>query len=568
MPFLAVLFLWLAQPPLGLFIVACFALVPLLWIIEGSGDLKPRDYFVIWCAGLAYWLLSLQGLRHAHPAMYACWIALSAYLACYLALFVLIVRRLTVHGLPLWVSAPFVWVGLECIRNYLLTGISAAMLGHTLANVPVMIQIADLAGTYGISFVLVSINVAIVLLGRVYRREETYVTVRIPLGVTGALVGATIAYGVFRLNQAPDESEGNRLATFALIQRDEPVTYEQDVDREVEIAERYAQQTVSAAQQAKAANQTIDAVAWPESMFTSGVPWYFAEDNLRIPSTIPLSEPEFHAMIAQGQEEFLRRAFMVQEAVRVTGESESQPHLILGTAVFRYAERPYIYSGVAHVQPSEKAGERFKRPVMAQWYAKTHRVLFGEYVPLASLFRRVGIMLPHVDAGPGPRLMMIGDTGVAPNICIETAVERVTLNHLATLRQRNEKADVVVTVTNDGWFDDSSVLEHHLRCTQLVAVGARRPILSAANNGPTAWIDSCGRIVRRIPSGTNGSIIASPRRDERSSLYLRIGDWPARLAALLCVLAMMELVYHWWQRRSEHPDQDAAPNAAVESSRL
>ena len=102
--------------------------------------------------------------------------------------------------------------------------------------------------------------------------------------------------------------------------------------------------------------------------------------------------------------------------------------------------------------------------------------------------------------------------------------------------------DVIVTVTNDGWFDDSSVIEHHLRCAQLVAVGCRRPILSAANNGPTAWIDSSGRVVDRLSTGSNGAIIATPIRDERTSLYVRMGDWPAKVLALVSLIALTSAV--------------------------
>ena len=77
-----------------------------------------------------------------------------AYLAVYFALFVMIVRQMLMRRLSIWLAAPIAWVGLECIRNYLLTGISAAMLGHTMADVSMMIQIADLFGSYGVSFVV------------------------------------------------------------------------------------------------------------------------------------------------------------------------------------------------------------------------------------------------------------------------------------------------------------------------------------------------------------------------------------------------------------------------------
>ena len=119
-----------------------------------------------------------------------------------------------------------------------------------------------------------------------------------------------------------------------------------------------------------------------------------------------------------------------------------------------------------------------------------------------------------------------------------------SLNHLG------QAADVVVTVTNDGWFDDSSIIQHHLRCAQLVAVGCRTPVLSAANNGPTAWIDSQGQVVESLDQGANGWIIATPLRDDRVSLYVRIGDWPARLLGLVCVLLLIDA---YRQRRTGLP---------------
>ena len=103
-----------------------------------------------------------------------------------------------------------------------------------------------------------------------------------------------------------------------------------------------------------------------------------------------------------------------------------------------------------------------------QWYGKTHLVMFGEYIPLASYIpglreyiRSIGMGLTQ---GPGAQRLMVKDTAVSPSICIETAVERVTVNQLRELRAAGGMPDVLVTVTNDGWFDDSSVIDHHLRC--------------------------------------------------------------------------------------------------------
>ena len=68
-----------------------------------------------------YWLLSLQGLRHAHPLMFIPWIALGGYLAVYHVFFVAVTRQLVQRQIPLFLAVPVVWVGQEWIRNYLLT---------------------------------------------------------------------------------------------------------------------------------------------------------------------------------------------------------------------------------------------------------------------------------------------------------------------------------------------------------------------------------------------------------------------------------------------------------------
>ena len=200
-----------------------------------------------------------------------------------------------------------------------------------------------------------------------------------------------------------------------------------------------------------------------------------------------------------------------------------------------------MYSGVVHVSGEGK---------LADWYGKTHLVMFGEYVPIIPYLPGLRSLVPEglgLRTGPGAKRFVVGETAVVPNICIETAVERVTINQVAELQRRGQSADVIVTVTNDGWFDDSSIIDHHLRCAQLVAVGCRRPILSAANNGPTAWIDSRGQLVQRLARGSNGAIIATPARETRQTLYVSIGDWPARLLAFICLVVLVECGYQRWR---------------------
>lgn len=539
--FLSAALLWLSQPPFAAWPLAALALVPWLKLIDVSGPSRDTSregaqhsspsppYLWLWLAGAVYWCVTLQGIRHAHPVMYLCWLTLSAYLAVYVPLFVFVSRQLVFKGVPLWVAAPIAWVGGECLRNYLLTGISATMLGHTMADVPWMIQIADLFGSYGVSFVLVSINVALLALLHALTRQQS-IRRAIPACVTAAvMLAGTLTYGAIRCAQPI----GPPMATFALVQRNEPVEYAQDLDRAVEIFQNYGDQSV---QSLREADRPVDAVVWPESMFSGGAPWMIADPQASVPEWLHMSPTELQANVQDRRTLYLDRARYVQSTLAAVQGSRTLPHLIVGCGVVHYRDVPHVFSGVVHVSSDSQ---------VADWYGKTHLVMFGEYVPIVPYIPVIRSLVPRemgLSVGRGAVQLMVGETAVVPNICIETAVERVTIDQVADLIERGESADVVVTVTNDGWFDDSSVIAHHLRCAQLVAVGCRRPVLSAANNGPTAWIDSRGQRVQQLARGTNGAVIATPHRDGRRTLYLRIGDWPARCLALLCVGLLAESI--------------------------
>ncbi|MGB7343287.1 MAG: apolipoprotein N-acyltransferase [Pirellulaceae bacterium] len=532
---------WLSQPPLAWWPIALVALVPWLMIVGRAECIMRRGGLAIYLAGLVYWLLSLQGLRHAHPAIYAGWFALGAYLSIYGVLFVALSRRLIRMRVPLWVTAPVIWVGLECVRNYFATGISAAMLGHTLADVPLMIQIADMFGTYGVSFVVVAINVAVYeLIANRWPWSVLTQPKQVPwpaMAFAIALTLGTLVYGQFRLNEMPD---GDELATFALIQRSEVVEYVQDPSREADMFYNYARQSMSAV---IGTEKTVHAIVWPESMLSGGMFWVDDQENALPPAEINASTESFRSSIDYQQNQFSLRATDLQNAFATSNTGRSKPHLIGGCGVVRYTKDPQMFSGMINIDSSGK---------VANWYGKTHRVMLGEYIPVLSALPFMRPFIPlglRLSIGPGPQRFQVGDTIVSPNICIETAVERVAVNHLAQLRDGGGLPDVIVTVTNDGWFDDSSVIDHHLRCAQLVAVGCRRPLLSAANNGPTAWIDSHGQIVQQLETGSDGSILATPQRDDRISAYLIIGDWPARILALVCIGLMGAAGRDWWRKR-------------------
>ena len=117
---------------------------------------KPKTQ--IWLACFLCWLILFQCVRLPHWAGYIGWPILSAYLGSYLFFFVLISRHL-VHrwNVSLLIAGPLVWSGLEYVQAHALTGISLGMLSHTQATYPIVIQVADLAGCYAVSFFIVAI---------------------------------------------------------------------------------------------------------------------------------------------------------------------------------------------------------------------------------------------------------------------------------------------------------------------------------------------------------------------------------------------------------------------------
>src|SRR5262245_31315838 len=117
--------LWAAFPPINMPYLAWVAPVPWLWLVRRKPAISRWSYAFLWLAGCIHWLLMLEGIRLAHPALYAGWIALAAYLGVYLPAFIGLCR-VAVHRLrfSVVIAAPVVWIGLELLRGHLITGFS------------------------------------------------------------------------------------------------------------------------------------------------------------------------------------------------------------------------------------------------------------------------------------------------------------------------------------------------------------------------------------------------------------------------------------------------------------
>ena len=320
--------LWLSFPPLNWWPLAWLAPLPWLVLIGQPQLAGRRPYLAIWLGGFAYWLAMLYGISQAHPALIAGWIALSWYLAFYVPIFIWL-ARVAVHrlGVSMVVAAPVVWVGLELIRGHLITGFSAGLLAHTQVQWLALLQIADLAGAYAVSFVIMLVAACLARMLPLVGQRWTFW----PAGVAATALALTLGYGTFRLREIPPKANREPVRV-ALIQGSLDTVF--GVDRVDETFAHYGRLT----SEARAAQPRLDLVIWPESMFA--VAERLAEPPLAVAPGEEISPQQLQERIASYGPQF--QAILAAEAARANivaadGTRQVTPTLlIVGTSTLVY----------------------------------------------------------------------------------------------------------------------------------------------------------------------------------------------------------------------------------------
>ncbi len=540
--FLSAIALWASFAPLGACFLAWVAPVGWLVVIERESSPGKRGYFLLYLAGVLFWMLNLQGIRLAFWALIFGWIALSLYLAIYIPLFVGITRTLRIAWRwPLFLAAPVVWTGLEVARSFIITGYAASQLGHTQTYLPIMIQIADQLGGYGVGFLIVSVSVAVWHLGTGYRRGALRDSI-VPTAFATMLLVCTIGYGWWRLQQADAMvATAKPLLRVALLQENTPTVFDSNTERIAVAWARYLDLTREAAHK----HGVADLVVWPESTFTNLLPWNEINITHGLPSDLRKQDSslteEYMAFYKQkAAEEFSLRIKRVLAAAR--NESVMQP---LPTPI---RDRPFLLLGCdASLIDSERT-QRFNSAIFfdpagayQDRYDKMHRVMFGEYIPLGPLlqFLADAFQVGSIEPGKEVKCFDVEGTKLAPNICFESMLPELISWQVRKLAAENRAPDVLINVTNDSWFWGSSILDHHLACSIFCAVENRRPLLVAANTGLSAEIDGSGRLLQVSQRLAKAAILAEPRADGRKGLVQQVGYPFAWLCCLVTSSAFL-----------------------------
>lgn len=183
-----------------------------------------------------------------------------------------------------------------------------------------------------------------------------------------------------------------------------------------------------------------------------------------------------------------------------------------------------------------------KSSVPAQIYRKQYLLPFGEYVPGASWFpwmdgwKTTGQFLPGKSHAPlDLRGRGAERTRIAPSICFE-AIQPGWFNAMV-----RDGAELLVNITDDGWFGDTAAPYQHLQLARMRAVETRRWLVRASNSGISAFIDPMGEIVASLPLNEVGTVQHAVAPIQSVPLYVRLGDWPVGLSALIISLTALRI---------------------------
>lgn len=495
------LLLWASFTPLDWGPLAWVALVPLILLVRLERRVR-RMYLAVWAGGFAMMLASLQWMRYGDAQMYPAWVALALYLSLYFPLFVGL-SRVAVHRLraPLWFAVPVVWTGLEFSRAYLMTGFAWYFLAHTQYRWTALIQISDVTGAYGVTFLIALANAALagLLPDSVFRRltllppadgQATVATAgaRRPwIGVAVALVlfAGTLTYGSIRRGQAEFQA-GPRVALvqgnfISSVKNENPWAPILRVHRMLTDA---------------AVKHQADVVVWPETMFP--LSFHTIDANLTDEQIVALAPPEVRAQPRYSDEEWIRN-WREPDARQRLGEiaQGAGAAAIIGVSTFVLdPEGVRRYNSAAFIHPGLGVNGR---------YDKMHRVPFGEYIPLQETLPFLRSFSPYaggawawgITAGARAEVFEFAGARFAPVICFEDTVPHLVRRIVRATRdgESGRPVDVLVNLTNDGWFHGSSELDQHLITAVFRAVETRTPMVRAVNTGISAVIDGDGVIV-------------------------------------------------------------------------
>jgi apolipoprotein N-acyltransferase len=525
--------------PLWRSAICWFALLPLLYaLLERNSAARPLSVLqsaalgyisgVIWYLGNCYWIYQTMNLYGglAKPTSAGILILFCLYLGLYHALFGALIgafRRLHLSRNQILLLAPIAWVAVELARARI-TGLPWDLLGITQIDNPLLARLAPTTGAYGLSFVIALVNsiwlLRLTLPDRRYTRPALtlagvlvcvlYVVAvhrlppipESPVTATATLVQENLEVGA--ANTGPQLSTRDLLDSFSYLSRHPAPTFLAGIPElpgtpQVVLLHKFNSSEGPAQTQTQTWTPRTDLIVWPES-----------------PAPFQDNDPQFRAAISS-----LARASSASVIVGNIGIDRTNSN-DTGDDNRGY----HLYNSADFVTPDGSFDGR---------YDKIHLVPFGEYVPFKQLFFFAKNLLNEVgsfDAGQRREVFRSAGHTYGVFICYESIfADEVRQFEL-------QGAQVLINISNDGWYGDTSAAWQHLNMVRMRAIENHRWILRSTNTGVTAAIDPRGHVTMAAPRHTRTSLHVPFGYERDITFYAAHGDLFAYLCALITALTL------------------------------
>lgn len=485
------LLLTAAFPKMNWSFFAWVAWVPLLMSLI---HLSPKSGFRIgFLAGITHYLTLMYWLVHTMRTYgFLPWylsVAILFLLSCYLALFFAVfsygINRLCRTPQSFFILAPALWIALEYVRSFLLTGLPWELLGYSQHDLLPVIQVADIFGVYGVSFLVLLSNAAVTLTIIAFS-GKTWQGSRVSRRFAAASVSVFILcfalawlYGAQRIKTVDHWIRSAPTASVAVVQGNIDQAVKWDRRFQDATTEKYLRMSQAVGE------KSPDLIVWPET----ATPFYLLRD----------AEPT--AMLLDG--------------IRGIGID-----FLLGSPYYTRRKDGIDYYNRAYLIRSDGS--------IGEAYDKVHLVPFGEYVPFEQYLPFLGKMVAEVgDFKPGSRGRTIPwqNYRIGMQICYEIIFPNLSRN------MAQNAAELLVNITNDAWFGKTAAPFQHFAMAAFRAVENRRSLVRAANTGISGFVDPVGRTLSATPLFEDAARVQTIPLLTQKTVYTRWGD----LFAMACL---------------------------------
>jgi apolipoprotein N-acyltransferase len=470
--------------------------------------------FVLTCVSWVAEVLSVHGGMSA-AAGWAVLLLIATVWGCSIGLFTWMVQRLSQQGIGLALfGAPFLWISTEVLRAYLPEiSFPWGLLGYPAAGNPALVQLTTITGIYGVSFLVAVFNSLLIwILASPSEKKKNR------LALVAAVMVALFAVQDFGPRFVPT-APASHIARVVQPNFPENMQY---------VGDWYAEHKADMAEleqlslRRSPGVQQPDLLVWPEA-----------------PAPFSFQDPRFGPYISRLATEF-------QHPV-VVGVIDWKPVLESGRGIPRTGLVPY--NSAAMLNPIGQ---------MAFLYDKIHLVPFGEYEPFPLIHQVVTSVSEEVGGFRKGKERNVGRFSNGNTFSIFICYEAI---YAGEIRQfANNGAQLLINISNDGWFGKSEAAEQHLRMARVRAVENRRWLIRDTNSGITASIDPYGNVKRVMRRDTRDA--ADLPYDFRTdmTIYARFGDW----FAWMCVGVSAILVLLTF-RKAKSPGLTRAPQTPHDS---